>query len=63
MGHSVSNFLSLEPNFQSGFKWDLKCSSRFVILSFNKHKNEIHNGSQEREDGKSLQEMINEFYS
>lgn len=40
----------------------LKCSSQFIILSFNKYENEIHNSSQMEEDGKSLQGMINELY-
>lgn len=60
---SQSPILSpLEAIFQSGFKWDFKCSSQFVMFSFNKNENEIHNSSQEREDGKLLQGTINGFY-
>lgn len=40
----------------------LKRSSQFIILSFNKYENEIHNSSQMEGDGKSLQGMINEPY-
>lgn len=40
----------------------LNRSSQFIILSFNKYENEIHNSSQMEGDGKSLQGMINELY-
>lgn len=58
---SVSGSLSPENNFPDLNK-SLKCSSQLIILPFNKYENEIHNGSQMEEDGKSLQGMINEFY-